>query len=138
MANSIRINSGNLKIEVNDDGEYIILPLGSEKFIQSFYKMMDDLRKKTETAANELKASDESPESILNELDQVVSVSDSLFEQTEQLFGEGTCRKVFGETRPGIIPMIEFFDALLPFIEDYQKERASRLNKYDAARTGSV
>lgn len=138
MANSIRINKGVQKIEVNDDGDYILLPLGDDTFIQSFYKMLDDVKKKAETAAGESSSKEESPESILGEMEKVVGVGDFLFDKTEHLFGEGTCRKVFGEIRPGVSMFMEFFDAIIPFIEEYQRERDSRLNKYGAGRMGSV
>lgn len=138
MANSIRINSGTKKIEVNDEGDYILLPLADDKFIKSFYKMLDDVKKKTETAVSELPSEDESDETILGAMDEVIGVGDCLFEQTERLFGDGTCRKVFGEIRPGVTLFMEFFNAIIPFIEEYQQERDSRLNKYGAGRTGSV
>ena len=100
--------------------------------------MLDEVKKKAETAAGESSSKEESPESILGEMEKVVGVGDFLFDKTEHLFGEGTCRKVFGEIRPGITLFMEFFDAIIPFIEEYQRERDSRLNKYGAGRTGSV
>lgn len=138
MANGIRINSGVKKIEVNDDGDYITLPLGNDTFIRDFYKTLDDVQKRVKDEQSKVKSSSDDSDNILEEMDRVIGVGDYLLEQTERLFGEGTCKKVFGDMRPGVSMFMEFFDAIIPFIEEYQKERDSRLNKYGAGRTGSV
>lgn len=134
MGNKISMQSSTKKIEVNDDGEYILLPLGDDKFISSFYKMMDDVQKKIKSEQSK----DTGGDNIIEEMEKVVSVSDFLFERTESVFGAGTCKKVFGECRPGVLMFWEFFNAILPFVEEYQKECASAMKKYSPGRTGSI
>ena len=138
MGKQIRMKSTAEKIEVNDNGDYILLPLGDDKFVRSFYKMLDDVQKKIKTEPAPSLDGDSAPESIMQEMDRVIDVSDFLFERTEKLFGEGTCQKVFGECRPGLLMFWEFFNAILPFMEEYQKDCDSSLKKYSQNRTGSV
>lgn len=86
----INVKSKVEKIEVNDNGDYILLPLGDAKFVLAFYDMMEEVQKKIKgIKAN----SDDAPQDIRDELEKMASVSDFLFEQTEKVFGEGTCRK---------------------------------------------
>lgn len=134
MSNSsIRISSGTKKIEVNDNGEYIILPLGSDNFIRDFYKLMKYIQDETEKLKNEIK------EDITEDnINGIVTISNSVFGKVEELFGAGTCKKVFGDIEPGLSLFMEFFDSLSPFVEEYQKAQNAKLNKYDARRTGSV
>ena len=58
--------------------------------------------------------------------------------EVDALFGPDTCRKVFGDIVPGIELFDDFFTQLMPYFEEYGKERAAKLNKYNAARTGNV
>lgn len=133
MANSIRVNSGAKKIEVNDNGEYILLPLGSDSFIRDFYNLMKYIKGESEKF-QENGIDDITEESI----DSIVGISDTVFEKVEKLLGDGTCQKVFGDCKPGIGMFMEFFDALVPFIEEYQEAQNAKLSKYNAGRTGSV
>lgn len=128
--NKINISSGVKRIEVNDAGEYITLPVGDDSFIQRFTSMMDEIQKQAE----KLKMDEQD---ILGSMANLVAVDESIKEKIESLFGEGTCRKVFGDILPGIDMFLEFFEQLLPFIEEHQKSRTEKMNKYSASRAGS-
>lgn len=132
--NSIRVNSGAKKIEVNDAGDFITLQLGSDHFIRDFYKIMKYIEEETK------KKTDKENHDITEEtIENVVTISGTVFNMVEDLFGLGTCKKVFGDIEnPGIGLFLEFFDSLLPFIEEYQKERDAKFSKYGAGRTGSI
>ncbi len=138
MTKKIKMESTTIKIEVNDNGDFILLPLGDEKFILDFYKMLDEVRKKINTDTGNNPDSDSDPENIIAKMQRMTEVSDFLFERTESVFGAGTCKKVFGEGRPGVIMFWEFFNKILPFLEEYQNEHNVGLKKYNAGRTGSV
>lgn len=43
MENKIRIASGVKKIEVNDEGEFISLPVADDNFVVRFYRLMDGI-----------------------------------------------------------------------------------------------
>lgn len=126
----ISITSGAKKIEVNDEGEYIILPVGDDSFIKRFYEIMDELQAKA--AGIEM-----NDEDILGSINAVVDIDEKLRIKVDELIGEGTCRKVFGDMLPGLDMFIEFFAAILPFLEEHQKARIEKMNKYSAGRVGS-
>ena len=43
MENKIRIASGVKKIEVNDEGEFISLPVADDNYVVRFYRLMDGI-----------------------------------------------------------------------------------------------
>lgn len=128
--NKINISSGIKRIEVNDAGEYIILPVGDDSFIQRFVSMMDEIQVQTEATAMD-------EQDILGTMTKLVAVDEDVKKKIESLFGEGTCKKVFGDILPGIDMFMEFFEQLLPFIDEHQKSRIEKMNKYSASRAGS-
>ncbi len=128
---SIRVSSGTKKIEVNDEGEYITLPLGDDGFTRDFYRLLDDFQRQ----AQAVKVTEED---ITGSMDQVVALNKELSEKVDSLFGAGTCKKVFGVLTPGVDLFLDFFTQLLPFFEASVKKRSEKLNKYNAGRTGSV
>lgn len=130
MGNMVRIDNGSTKVEVNDQGEYIVLPLGDDGFSRRFYALVEDFKGKTE----EIKAEDD----VISALDKSVSISSYMKAETDKLIGEGTCKKVFGDITPSIDLFMDFFYQLVPFFEEYNKRRNSRLDRYNAGRRGSV
>lgn len=129
MGNSIRLG-GVKKIEVNDNGEYITLPVGDDRFLKAFYQLLD----KASNSAQEVKMDEND---ITGSMDAVIDFDQNMKEQVDELFGAETCRKVFGDILPGAGMFIEFFFAVLPFLEEDQKRRIETMNKYGAGRMGS-
>lgn len=128
---SIRVSSGVKEIEVNDKGERISLTLGSNKFIQDFYLLLDDFQKRYDAA----KLTEEDVPGSMNKL---VVLEKETANKIDQLFGDNTCMKVFGNTSPASDFIMEFLFELLPFFEESAKKRSEKLNKYNAGRKGSV
>lgn len=131
MGNSIRVDSGTKRIEVNDDGDVILLHLGDDSFIRDFYKMADNFRQQAESVKVD-------ENDIVGNMDQVANLNTSMKEEMDKLFGEGTCKKVFGDITPSVDLFMDFLYQLLPFFEEHTKKRVDRMNKYSAGRTGSV
>lgn len=134
MENKIRITRGIKKIEVNDDGEFILLPVSDDGFVVRFYKLMDQISGQAEELEKQETAD------ITGQLDlveKIVAIERKTKQDVEDLFGEGTCRKVFGEILPSMDLFVEFFGSILPFFEEYKKERMRKMGKYGADRTGS-
>lgn len=134
MENKIRITRGIKKIEVNDDGEFILLPVSDDGFVVRFYKLMDQISGQAEELEKQETAD------ITGQLDlveKIVAIERKTKQDVEELFGEGTCRKVFGEILPSMDLFVEFFGSILPFFEEYKKERMRKMGKYGADRTGS-
>ena len=129
MANVIRLN-GVKRIEVNDEGEYILLPVGDDQFLRNFYALVDEAQKKAaeiQTDSND----------ILGSMDVIVAFDKYMMERVDGLFGAETCHKVFGNILPGVEMYLEFFTLLTPYLEEYKKDRAEAISKYSAGRRGS-
>lgn len=134
MENKIRINSGVKRIEVNDDGEFILLPVSDDGFVMEFYRLMDYVKEAAE------KIPLEEPEDItgrISTVDKIVEIEKETKGKVDGLFGEGTCRKVFGDILPSMDLFVEFFGSLIPFLEEYKADRMKKMGKYGAQRTGS-
>ena len=56
----------------------------------------------------------------------------------DEVFGEGTCRKVYGDILPSLEMHMQFFDAIRPYFEEEAKRRQERMSKYSARRMGNV
>lgn len=131
MDGKIRIASGVKKIEVNDNGEYILLPLSDDSFVSRFYKLLDEIKRTGEGIAK-------TSETDITTVDSIVELEKSVRAKTDELFGAETCRKVFGDILPSMDLFVEFFGCLVPYFEEYKKERLAKMNKYGAQRTGSA
>ena len=125
----IRINTGTVKIEVNDDGEFIVLPLGDDTFIRRFY----DLLEKAEAKAGDI---DENQD-VVSQLDAIIAFDKEMVAAIDDLIGRDTCRKVFGDILPGAELFLVFLAELAPYIEKHRETVDSRINKYNPQRTGS-
>lgn len=133
MNGKIRIERGVKKIEVNDNGEFIMLPVSDDGFVLSFYRMMEDIQKKGKSLSAEIR-----DEETVDSLEKIVAVEREVKQKVDALFGGGTCKKVFGDILPSMDLFVEFFGSLVPFLEEYQSERKPKMEKYNAGRTGSA
>ncbi len=139
----IRVNSGAKRIEVNDNGDYIVLDLSDSSFPDRFFSMVDRVQAHAaaaEARAKELEGRLEpgSEEMLRAAASLYRDLHEGVMAEVDALFGADTCRKVFGDIVPGIELFDDFFTQLMPYFEQFGKERAKRLSKYSAARTGNV
>jgi hypothetical protein len=122
---NIRISNSNKKIQVNDEGEYIVLPFSDQSFPNRYYKMIDgftEMKKEIDSKAKE----------VVTEREIVVFISDihqKAKEDIDMLLGADTCKKVFGDIVPSIEMIQEFFEKLLPFFQAYSEERKKEINR---------
>lgn len=139
----IRVNTSVKRIEVNDNGDYIELNFSDNSFPDRFFNMLENVQKRQE----EIQAQDrEIREKFGADEYAVLQHESALFRQMHEdimkevdgLFGADTCRKVFGDIVPGIELFDDFFTQLIPYFEEYGKERVAKLSKYSADRTGNV
>lgn len=138
----IRVNSGAKRIEVNDSGDYIILNFSDSSFPDRFFTMLDHVQDQADEAEQRGKTLQEQyPQNSMEGMRALSALYRELYEgiaaEVDALFGPDTCKKVFGEIVPDIELFDEFFTQLRPYIEEFGKERAQRLSKYSAARTGN-
>ena len=139
----IRVNNGAKKIQVNDSGDYIVLNFGDHSFPERFFSMTDRVLALAAGAEPREKAiraehPDGSRELVraLTGLD--LEIHRQISAEVDGLFGAGTCQNVYGDIVPGIELYEDFFTQLIPYFQEYGAERAQRLDKYSAERTGNV
>lgn len=139
---SIRVNTDTKYIEVNDDGETIAINLADQSLPARFYDMLEDIGKKdkeTQQKIDDLKKEDLSENEMhRREADIIRDVGLYFKGKMDSIFGEGACRKVFGDIVPGIDLYQDFFAQVTPYFEKFAKERAKKMNKiYSASRSGN-
>lgn len=139
----IRVNTGAKRIEVNDSGDYIFLDFSDNSFPDRFFSMID----RVQACGNECTKSlekigadhQEGSEAYVRASAALLrKVHEDIMGEVDAFFGPGTCKKVFGDIVPGIELYDDFFSQLMPYFEQAGKERAQRISKYSAARTGNV
>lgn len=141
----IRVNTGVKRIEVNDHGDYITLSLNDNAFLERFFKLYENVQKlanesaaKEEDIQNRHKESGNKEARLRETFSLYAEVGDSMRAEVDGLFGEGTCKKVFGDIAPSFELYLDFFEQLTPYLQEFAKEKTQRMNKYSAKRTGNV
>lgn len=139
----IRVSTSVKKIEVNDNGDYITLNFSDNSLPDRFYTMLENIQRRGDDVqgqANEIEEKYSSDKTALakNQATLYRQFHEDIMAEVDALFGPDTCHKVFGDIVPGIELFDDFFTQLMPFFEEYGKERAAKLSKYSADRTGNV
>lgn len=137
----IRIQRNIKRIEVNDNGDVIELDFDDLNLPYAFYGMIKkfetDRIKFTKELAEKLKdksAEETADEYVAAERELNIYMRDAI----DKVFGEGTCRKVYGDILPSVEMHLQFFDALRPYFEEEAKRRQAKMNKYSARRLGDA
>lgn len=128
-------NRGNvIKVEVNDEGEFIAINLADAEFPHRFYALYQNVENRLKEF--EQKNASVDKDSTTEQLEYVRKLNQGNKEDIDNLFGEGTCDKVFGVV-PDIYAVIDFFEEILPIIEKATKERNKNIkSKYNPSRRG--
>lgn len=135
----IRVSTSVKKIEVNDQGEFITLNFSDNSFPDRFFAMLDSIQKRAEDVqAQESEIREKGGGDARAAAALYRQFHEDIMGDVDALFGPDTCRKVFGDIVPGIELFDDFFTQLIPYFEEYGRERAEKLSKYSAARTGNV
>lgn len=127
------------KIEVNDDGEFITLNFDDLELPYRYYGMLRRFEQDRVKFTNELaKKLKNKPSSICTEelVEAEYNLNIYFRDAVDEIFGEGTCRKVYGDILPSFEMHMQFFDALRPYFEEEAKRRQEKMNKYNAKRSG--
>lgn len=129
----IRVNSG-IVIEVNDNGDTIIMNADDQEFIDKFYDLIDrieQMKKQVEEAGFRTKSEREKHKYMMD------NTKDIIMTDIDALFGAGTCQKVFGNIIPSAYLIAEFFDQLIPIAKKYANDRQQAISsKYNRNRKG--
>jgi hypothetical protein len=132
---SIRIDTGEKRIAINDDPERVIIFNPSDVFwVERFQGMKKEVIKRFDDfskRAEELELNDEKDENKIeeiekerNELRREWCVYTRLL--IDNIFGEGTSQKAFGDLMSEYA-ILSFFEGITPFIEI---ERSKKIEKY--------
>lgn len=121
----IKINNGTKRIEVNDNGDYIELPMRDQSFPTRFFAFVDKIIARYEGIGKE-EVDLMSAEEQYRKMNEVAVEN---MKDIDELLGEGTCKKVFGDIVPDDFIIIEFFEQITPFIHKYSKERRNEIKK---------
>ncbi|MCM1167964.1 MAG: hypothetical protein NC299_17295 [Lachnospiraceae bacterium] len=137
----IRLQRNIKRIEVNDSGECITLDFDDLNLPYRYYGMLKKLEKDRAKFAAEFaeklkgKPDGDCTEELVNaERELNIYFRDAV----DEVFGEGTCRKAYGDILPSLEMHMRFFDALRPYFEEEAERRRGRMNKYNAGRMGDV
>lgn len=135
----IRIGRQNVKvIEVNDEGECITLNFNDRGLVSRFYSLMEEYNKRQAEMmkrAEEIDAMESESEKNKAFIELDLEIHKWLAKEVDGVFGEGTCRKVFGDIVPSVYCYTEFFEQISPFFKEFA---AAHTNKYTASRMGSA
>jgi hypothetical protein len=139
---SIRIGQKNkFKIEVNDNGDYIVLDFSDGTFAKRFYEYANSIKADSEEYAEKVKAislaarTGNVDENAL--LEANLELNKKLAAGLDALLGADTCKKVFGHDTPSADSIAELLDALTPFIAEWSRNRNKSItSKYGAQRRG--
>lgn len=132
MDASIRVNSCDKQIEVNDDGDYITLRLGDAAFTNTLTQLVKDAQHR----AVELnkKNPDATPDEAAAFASENEKMCVQIADRIDGLFGEGTRKKVFGDRVPDFTSITEFFTQIAALVKEFETARAAesakRIAKY--------
>ena len=130
----IRVNTGNLKIDVNDNGDTIIIrkDIG---FINKVVSFSDGLSALQTEFNEKSKLIDKDDVNAMQAL--LYNTHKQLHDALDMIFGKDTCKKVFGDGEVDVIPTLDqvadFCEQLIPYIQQIAK---SFENSYMAKASG--
>ena len=134
---SLRVDSGIKKIEVNDNGDYISIPISDTTFYERFGALIKNFEKKqAEIEQQGKELSEKHKDKPDDDVDMIVDVFDlysklckDVCAELDKLFGEGCCRKVFvGVKIPSVELIGDFFEQIVPLLNQYAKERNQKID----------
>lgn len=133
MENKIRVNSG-IVVEVNDNGDTITVNAEDYGFIDKFFSLNENLEKITK----EMNALEVKEKGEREQLHCLMDKTKEIMADIDALFGENTCKKVFGDIIPNPYLIADFFEQLTPIAKQYMDVRQKKIaEKYSNNRKGA-
>ena len=139
----LRVDNGIRKIGVNDNGDYIEISINDSSIFDRFADLMVWMKKKEkelEQFQRDGAGKDTTdPEVIREYTGKRTETYRVCCGRLDAIFGEGCCRKVFGDVSvPDEVLVIDFIEQIAPVLEDLGKERNRRMSeKYSRRRRGA-
>lgn len=146
----LRLVSYAKEIEVNDNGDTILLQVEDQSIprkLKKLLKTLGDKIKELESIYDEADTDtieDKADIDTIEDKAYIDTIEDKVYEMSlfakaaiDDIFGVDTCKKALGDIVPPVEKCIEFINKVVPYFEAYNKERAQRLTKYSPDRIGS-
>jgi hypothetical protein len=130
---SIRVETGIKRIQINDGPEFIEFNPSDVVFAERFYQLIKDFeikQKEYEVRSLEIEkitGKDENgiPNNLPEGLALIREVCEFLKEKIDVLFGKGTSKKVFGDAL-NLNMFEQFFSGITPFIQVTREEKIAQ------------
>lgn len=146
---SLRIDNGLKRIEVNDAGEYIEFSVVDNRFFRSFFDLLQWFDKQENR--KEIKEMEQQNDKVVSDdgnkinydiansiIDTREKISKEACEKIDNIFGTEASRKIFVNVVPDMYMIADFFEQITPLVEKYAKERNQSINKkYNKSRKGA-
>lgn len=129
MGASIRVNTNNINVEVNDRGDYITLynDMSFMQDILSFADGLDELERNYRAKAESL------PDNADERAKLLFDFHNELAFGINSLFGDDACKKIFGEGVRNVVPnvyqVLDFVEKLSPHINQLINNLEADTNK---------
>lgn len=131
--NEIKIQSG-IVIKVNNNNETITVNVEDQLFVEKFFGMIEKVEQvKNYMNTDEVKSLDER-----EQLQSMIGKTREIMAEIDSIFGDGACRKVFGNIVPNPYLFADFFEQLTPIVKQYLDVRQKKIaEKYSRGRKGA-
>ncbi|WP_321024261.1 DUF6673 family protein [Eisenbergiella porci] len=144
MYDNFNVDDGIRRIGVNTAGDYIELSLTDVTLFERFTGLLDWFETKQEEL-NRFGADFKARHA--DDIDNTKAVVEVIHKRTElftecckkidEVFGEGCCKKVFGNIIPDELPIMDFFEQVTPIMQRMAMERGEKIKtKYSRNRKG--
>ncbi len=130
--NKISVKSG-IVVEVNEHGDTITVNVEDQQLVDRFYQMIEKL----DEVKDKVTAANMQGKSEREQLQLLIEQTRKIMEEIDSVFGEGCCRKVFGDIVPNPYLIADFFEQMTPVLKQYTDARTKNIrSKYNRGRKG--
>lgn len=137
----IRVAKAIKRIEVNDAGEYIEFNIADPEWMEGYVELSEffDSKKAVINELQTISQKDEDDISNLKKLAQErLDMCKTIASKIDKLFGDKASIKIFGTNIPDEFAIYDFFDQIVPYIEQAKNERKNLIDsKYNNSRKGA-
>lgn len=134
MNEAIRVARREKRITVNDNGDYITIPLDTQDFLPALLALMREFEERAKAQQERAKiladkAAGPDREAVEEITGRNLEDCREMSQRLDALFGEGSCTKIFGAGVPSLFAFADFFDQLAPIVGKFAREEAAAANK---------
>ena len=133
--NNMKIVSSKKRIAINEDENRVIeINPGNTLQRKKYYELFSKLEKIGKDLAIQSKGLDD-----VKDVDKIIVLEeqtfDSIAKEIDAVFGKGTIQKIT-EGEKDLEMLVQFFEGLTPYFQNYNKEKFSKYGKLPKHKTG--